>query len=120
MTKRVIPMSWNRTHRRWAAVREIEALAAAGCTELPWNDEYAAVFGDRDGLADALRYRVELARTTQLDPDLNEDALEEQRRRLDARHADVLRMLRHHAEGRPTGAPRPSVVGAVPTERASA
>lgn len=102
-------MSWNQTHRRWAALREIDALANAGCTELPWNAEYAELFGDRDALAAALEYRWNLARTTQLDSHLSESALEEQRRRLTERHAGVLQMLANHARG----------TSAVGTERTS-
>lgn len=86
-------MSWTLTHRRWAALQEIEALAAAGCTDLPWNAEYAEIFGDRDGLAANLRYRLRLAQTTQLDTHLSEEVLEEQQARLLERHAGILRML---------------------------
>ncbi|MCW2752849.1 MAG: hypothetical protein JWQ32_260 [Marmoricola sp.] len=95
-------MSWTETHRRWQVLQEIEALANAGCDELPWNDEYAAVFGDRDQLAAALQYRWELNRTTQLDTHLPEQVLEQQRTRLVARNAGVLRLLRRHESG-----PRP-------------
>lgn len=90
-------MTWSETHRRWQALQEIEVLANAGCTELPWNEEYAAIFGDRDALAAALRYRWDLARQTQLDPQLTEPVLEQQRARLWERNAGVLRLLRAHA-----------------------
>ncbi len=89
-------MSWTETHRRWQALAEIEALANAGCDELPWNDEYAAIFGDRDELAAALRYRWELNRDAQLDTHLSERVLEQQRQRLVARNEGVLRLLRNH------------------------
>ena len=89
-------MSWTETHRRWQVLQEIEALANAGCDELPWNDEYAAIFGDRDQLAAALHYRWELNRTTQLDTHLSERVLEQQRNRLVARNEGVLRLLRNH------------------------
>jgi hypothetical protein len=92
-------MSWTETHRRWQVMQEIEALANAGCTELPWNDEYAAIFGDRDQLAAALHYRWELNRTAQLDTHLPERVLEQQRNRLVARNEGVLRLLRHHESG---------------------
>ena len=89
-------MSWTETHRRWQALQEIEALANAGATELPWNDTYADIFGDRDALAAALRYRWNLARDTQLDTHLAEDVFAEQRDRLVQRNAGVLRLLVNH------------------------
>ena len=89
-------MSWSETHRRWTALQEIEALADAGSTELPWNDEYAAIFGDRDSLAALLRYRWNLSRTAQLDTHLPEPVLEEHTERLVRRHAGVLRILRQY------------------------
>lgn len=89
-------MTWSETHRRWQALQEIEALANAGCDELPWNTEYAAVFGDRDTLAAALRYRWNLTRDAQLDTHLDEAVLEQQRARLIERNAGVLRLLRNY------------------------
>src|SRR5689334_4555627 len=89
-------MSWTQTHRRWQALQEIEALANAGCTELPWNTEYAEIFGDRDGLVAVLRYRWRLSQSTQLDSHLSEPVLEAQRVRLENRHAGVLRMVQNH------------------------
>ena len=86
-------MSWTQTHRRWQALQEIEALASAGCTDLPWNAEYAEIFGDRDSLAALLRYRVRLSQDTQLDTHLPEQVLEQQWCRLHERHAGVLRLL---------------------------
>ncbi|MFL6157080.1 MAG: hypothetical protein ACJ72D_13350 [Marmoricola sp.] len=94
-------MSWNQTHLRWQALQEIEAMADAGCTELPWNDDYAAIFGDRDGLVAVLRYRWHLSQSTQLDTHLSERVLEEQRARLEARHAGILRMVQNHGAGVP-------------------
>lgn len=93
-------MSWTDTHRRWQALQEIEALANAGCEHLPWNSEYADIFGDPDTLADALRYRWRLNRDAQLDTHLSESVLEEQRTRIDQRHASVLRLLANHDAGR--------------------
>jgi len=87
-------MSWTQTHRRWQALQEIETLANAGCDELPWNDEYAEVFGDREALLAVLHYRWQLARTAQLDSNLPEDVFAEQERRLNERNAGVLRLLR--------------------------
>jgi hypothetical protein len=92
-------MSWNLTHRRWQALQEIEALANAGCDELPWNAEYAEIFSDRDDLAAALRYRWNLTREAQLDTHLPETVLEQQRGRLVERNSGVLRLLRAHAAG---------------------
>ena len=104
-------MSWTETHRRWQALQEIEALASAGCEELPWNSEYAEIFGDRDNLAAALRYRLRLAREAQLDTHLPEPVIEEQRLRLVERNAGVVRLLRNHA-----GAPAPSTAR-IPSQR---
>ncbi|MFL6173641.1 MAG: hypothetical protein ACJ716_12195 [Marmoricola sp.] len=89
-------MSWTETHRRWQALQEIDALASAGCEELPWNTEYAEIFGDRDTLAAALRYRLELTRDAQLDTHMSETVLEQQRLRLVERNAGVVRLLRNH------------------------
>ncbi|MCW2783612.1 MAG: hypothetical protein JWP74_129 [Marmoricola sp.] len=105
-------MSWTDTHRRWQALQEIEVLANAGCTDLPWNDSYAEIFGDRDGLAAALRYRWELHTSAQLDTHLAEPVLEQQRLRLVERNAGVLRLLERHE----TGAPR-SPLTIVPEQR---
>ena len=98
-------MTWTETHRRWQALQEIEARAnaalAAGTPldELPWTAEYAAIFGDREQLANALRHRWRQARRAQLDTHLPEAALEQQWRRLQARHAGVLRLLALHEQG---------------------
>ena len=94
-------MSWTETHRRWQALQEIEALASAGCEELPWNTEYAEIFGDRDNLAAALRYRLKLSRDAQLDSHMPEAVIEEQRLRLVERNAGVVRLLRNHEAGAP-------------------
>jgi hypothetical protein len=107
-------MSWTQTHRRWQALAEIEVLANAGCTELPWNAEYAEIFGDRDGLAAALRYRWELTRGAQLDSHLPERVLDEQRSRLATRNAGVLRLLAAHRDGATVPA---LVAGQVPAQR---
>ncbi len=92
-------MSWTETHRRWQALQEIEALANAGAETLPWNTEYAEIFGDRDTLAAALRYRWNLTREAQLDTHLGEAVLEQQRTRLVKRSAGVLRLLAAHEAG---------------------
>ena len=95
-------MSWTETHRRWQALQEIESTANARLAdghlvdELPWNPEYAEIFGDRDSLAAALRYRLKVTRDAQLDTHLPESVLENQRQRLVERNADVIRLLRSH------------------------
>ncbi|MBM7517436.1 hypothetical protein [Nocardioides nitrophenolicus] len=87
-------MTWTETHRRWQALREIEEqLGAEAHPTLPWNTELAAIFGDRDGLRAALRYRWRLAVSTQLDTHLPERVLEEQRRVLAERARGVLAVL---------------------------
>lgn len=96
-------MTWNETHRRWRALREIEEGLADGTGELPWTPEYADLFGDRDGLLAALRYRWELSRDAQLDSHLPEQVLEEQRRRLTERASGVLRLLREAGYGEQRG-----------------
>ena len=93
-------MGWTETHRRWQALRDIEARATAGVLEeLPWDPEYAELFGSRDGLAAALRHRWEQTRRAQLDTHLPEDVLEEQWCRLRARQAGLLRIVRAHEQG---------------------
>jgi len=98
-------MSWTETHRRWQALQEIETLANAELSEgreiheLPWTPEYAEIFGDRDTLAAALRYRWEQTRRAQLDSHLPEAVLEEQWCRLHTRQAGVLRLLERYDAG---------------------
>ncbi|MCX6396945.1 MAG: hypothetical protein NTV23_10705 [Propionibacteriales bacterium] len=113
-------MSWTQTHRRWEAMREIEALAAAGCTELPWNAEYADLFGDRDGLAAALRYRWKLTESTQLDTHLTEQVLAEHRARLAERQGPLLRMVEFYERAAPVANLRTQSVRTIGTERVSA
>ena len=95
-------MGWTETHRRWQALRELEAeLAVSPVVRLPWRDEYAELFGDRETLLSMLRYRLRLAREAQLDPWLPEDLREEQQRSLAARTAGVRRLLEPYAGSRP-------------------
>ena len=90
-------MGWTETHRRWQALREIETAANASATdELPWNDEYAEIFGDPETLVAALRTRWEQTRHAQLDTHLPESVLEEQWCRLYTRQAGVLRLLERY------------------------
>ncbi|RNL60656.1 hypothetical protein EFK50_20305 [Nocardioides marmoriginsengisoli] len=115
-------MTWSETHRRWQALQEVETLANAGATELPWNPEYAEIFGDREELAAALHYRWNLTREAQLDTHLPESVLEEQRARLEERNAGVIRLLRAGSSRIP--APRqdslPRIGPSVPSDRVSA
>jgi hypothetical protein len=86
-------MSWESTHRRWAALREV-AAAAEFSREIPWRPEYAELFGDREGLLAALRYRYDLAAQAQLDPDLPMEAYQERERVLAGRDEGIRRLLR--------------------------
>lgn len=87
-------MTYQETHLRHLAIREIEAAANDDPTgELRWKDEYAVLFGDRTGLLKALRYRWDLMTQTQLDPDLDERVLDELARRLRERNRGLLAIL---------------------------
>jgi hypothetical protein len=78
-------MSWSETHRRLAALREIEAeLDRRGDGRLPWSPEYASVFGDRCTLLLQLRYRWRLVAEAQ------GEAVAE-------RHRGLLAVLRRHS-----------------------
>ena len=93
-------MTWHETRARWRILREVATASEHDATgELPWNDEYAEVFGDRDSLVAALRYRWTNAQRAQLDMFLTEPVLEERLDDLQTRHAGVRRILeRHDAE----------------------
>ncbi|GAA4817371.1 hypothetical protein ACFQ0K_08875 [Nocardioides caeni] len=91
-------MTWTETHRRWQILRAVEELLNQQLLDgeaprLPWTPEYDELFGDRAGLIAALRYRWELAASTQLDQQLPEHVVEEQRHRLLLRSRGVLRLL---------------------------
>lgn len=87
-------MTWSETKRRWHLMRDIEELFLEDPeAALPWNDELAELFGDRDHLATALRYRWQLTRQAQLDPDSPEPAWEEQQGRVEQRTRTLLRIL---------------------------
>lgn len=87
-------MTWSETKRRWRVLREIEDLFLADpAAELPWAEEYAELFGDREGLTKALRYRWQLARDAQLDTHAPEAAWDEQLSRLDLRTRMLIRRL---------------------------
>lgn len=54
-------MSWTQTHRRSAALTDIEsALAVSPMTPPEWRDGYDELFGDRAGLVAFLRSRWSL------------------------------------------------------------
>lgn len=87
-------MSWQQTHRRWRAIRDVEAEIHAGpAGVLPWNDRYAELFGSRAELVRALEYRWSLIVDAQLDPELPEDTLAETFREITLRHAPLLGVL---------------------------
>ena len=95
-------MSWDETHRRWQAIREVIAqIETDAGGDLPWSDEYAEIFGDRDGLVHALRYRWKLIVQAQLDPELPEGVLAETFREIVVRNASLLRVLDRYTEGVP-------------------
>lgn len=87
-------MTWSETKRRWHLMREIEELFTVDpAAELPWTEEYAELFGDREGLVAALRYRWQLARDAQLDTHTPEAAFDEQQLRTHRRTTTMLRIL---------------------------
>jgi hypothetical protein len=104
----VAPMTWTETHERHRIIREVEAAATADPSgALPWREEYAALFGDRDGLLMALRSRWDRTCQAQLDSRLSDVTLDETYRQLRKRHAGVLRILERYAGARtsvPAGA----------------
>jgi hypothetical protein len=93
-------MTWHDTRVRWQILREIEASTHDDPTgALPWNDEYAEVFGDRESLIAALRYRWTNAQRAQFDLFNTEPVLDERFCGLLEQQAGVLRILeRHDAE----------------------
>ena len=93
-------MGWTETRRRWQVLRELEAeLATSPVVRLPWREEYAELFGDRETLLTMLRYRWRLSREALSDPELPEDVVEDQWRRLEARSAGVRRLLEEYDAG---------------------
>ncbi|KAA1420196.1 hypothetical protein F0U44_07155 [Nocardioides humilatus] len=99
-------MTWSETKLRWRVMREIEDLFLSDpAAELPWREDYAELFGDRDGLTKALRYRWQLSRDAQLDTYAPEAAWDEQVSRLDLRTRMLIRRLDDSA-GREQGRDR--------------
>jgi hypothetical protein len=100
MNRTVSTMTWSETKRRWRMMREIEELFVVDpSAQLPWTEEHVELFGDRDGLVAALRYRWQLARDAQLDSHVPEAALDEQRIRMERRTRTMLRILDTVASG---------------------
>lgn len=92
-------MGWTETHRRWQVLRDLEAELTRDpmLQELPWREEYADLFGDRETLMAMMRYRWKLTREAQLDSHLPEDVLALHERRLERRFAGVRRLLETRA-----------------------
>jgi hypothetical protein len=90
-------MTWHETRARWRILREIAAASDHDPTgALPWNDEYAEVFGDRESLVAALRYRVTNTQRAQMDLFLTEPVLEERLDDLRESQAGVIRIIERH------------------------
>jgi hypothetical protein len=101
-------MSWTETHERFRIIREVVDAAEADPTgTLPWRDEYAEYFGDRDGLVTALRHRWQRTCEAQLDPNLSEEQITDHHRRLLQQNAAVLRILDRYVSS--TSVPAPVV-----------
>ena len=93
-------MTYQETHQRYLALREIEAAAARNPDgTLPWKAEYAGLFGSRDGLLQALRHRWDLMTQAQLDPELDERLLDELALRLRHRNRGLLAILNRAEHG---------------------
>jgi hypothetical protein len=87
-------MTWTETHERYRIIREVVKAAEGDPTgSLPWREEYAEYFGNRDGLVAALRSRWHQTCHVQLDSNMSEAELQEQHRKLLRCHAAVLRIL---------------------------
>jgi len=87
-------MTWSETKQRWRLMREIEGLLVADpMADLPWTEEHAELFGDRDHLVTALRYRWQLTRDAQLDTYSSEPAWDEQHGRVERRTRELLSIL---------------------------
>ena len=103
-------MTWTETHERYRIIREVVKAAEADSTgTLPWREEYAEYFGDRDGLVNALRTRWQHTCEAQLDSELSDADLQAEHRKLLKAHAGVLRVLDNHRAVRFTGAESMSV-----------
>lgn len=93
-------MTWQETHARWQAIREIEVEIEAGpAGVLPWNERYEQIFHTRAELVAALEYRWRLIVQAQMDPELCEDTLAKTFRDITLRHAPLLGVLDRYARG---------------------
>lgn len=70
-------MTWEQTHRRLDALRETETALMTSPDRVPWRPGYEELFGTPEGLAEALRYRWRLRLQAQIDPELDNDVLDE-------------------------------------------
>lgn len=92
-------MTWSETHRRMNALREIEAeLDRRGDGKLPWNPEYAGIFGDRQRLLLQLQHRWRLLVEAQVEEPIDPSGRPSaEHRALADRHRGLLAALRRHA-----------------------
>jgi hypothetical protein len=103
-------MTWTETHERYRIIREVVKAAEADVTgTLPWREEYAEHFGDRDGLVKVLRTRWQHTCEAQLDSEMSDAELQAAHRKLLKAHAGVLRVLDNHRTGSFAGAGSMSV-----------
>jgi len=87
-------MTWTETHERYRIIREVvRAVEADPSGALPWRDEYAEYFGNREGLVNALRSRWLHTCRAQINSSMSEAELKEAHRKLLRTHAAVLRVL---------------------------
>lgn len=94
-------MTWTETTRRQRTLREVLAVIEQRRDgRLPWHEDWADVFVDRQGLLHALRHRWQLQREGQLDPGLDDLALAQARRRLQEQNAGLIAVLARHQDRR--------------------
>ena len=94
-------MTWSETTRRQRTLREVLAVIEQRRDgRLPWHEDWAEVFGDRQGLLHALRHRWRMQREAQLDPGLDDLALAQARRRLQEQNAGLIAVLARHQDRR--------------------
>jgi hypothetical protein len=95
MTQPTQPTSTVVNAQRARIIREIEATAAHDSTgKLPWRPSWAAYFGDRAGLLDALATRrqcLAFIRLEDLPPGVDTSGLTRRIRRIDAGLERILR-----------------------------
>jgi hypothetical protein len=93
-------MTWTETHRRWAALRDVQAeINRRHDGELPWSDALAEIFGTRHQLALALQYAWTLTLTARVDNAVELDGAGAARlaaQRHAGRTAAVRRVLERH------------------------